>query len=100
MAAKPEARWSGEVTKHGDALDPEKDIFTSKNPDEIAESLKDSAQTSNRRKSSPYRSAMSTLTFYVNRVGRNLSEPRRRTLEQAKTSLHKICPVMRPYRAD
>jgi hypothetical protein len=90
MAAKSESRWSGEVTKHSDALDIEKDVFKSKNPDEIAESLKHSAKVSDRRKSSPYRSAISMLTFYINRAGKNLSEPRRRTLEQAKSSLRRI----------
>jgi hypothetical protein len=90
MAAKSGSRWSGEVTKHSDALDIEKDVFKSKNPDQIAESLKHSANASERRKSSSYRSAMSMLSFYINRAGKNLSEPRRRTLEQAKTSLRRI----------
>ena len=90
MAAKSTSRWSGEVTQHSDALDLEKDVFTSNNPDTIAKSLKHSAETSDRRKSSPYRSAMSMLTFYINRAGKNLSEPRRRTLQRAKTSLRKI----------
>jgi hypothetical protein len=90
MVAKSKSRWSGEVTQHSDALDLEKDIFESNNPDAIAKSLKHSAETSDRRKSSPYRSAMSMLTFYINRAGKNLSKPRRHTLEQAKTSLRKI----------
>jgi hypothetical protein len=90
MAAKSKPRWSGEVTKHSDALDLEKDIFESSNPDAIAKSLKHSAETSDRRKSSPYRSAMSMLTFYINRAGKNLSKQRRLTLEQAKTSLRKV----------
>jgi hypothetical protein len=90
MAKKSKSRWSGGVTKHSDALDLKKDIFESNNPDAIANSLKDSAEASDRRKSSPYRSAMSMLTFYINRAGKNLSKPRRHTLEQAKTSLHKI----------
>ncbi|HEX4369532.1 MAG TPA: DUF3175 domain-containing protein, partial [Rhodopila sp.] len=76
MVAKSKSRWSGEVTQHSDALDLEKDIFESNNPDAIAKSLKHSAETSDRRKSSPYRSAMSMLTFYINRAGKNLSKPR------------------------
>lgn len=84
MAAKSGSRWSGEVTKHSDALELENDVFKSKNPDAIAESLKHSADTSDRRKSSPYRSAMSMLTFYINRAGHNLSEPRRRTWSRPK----------------
>jgi hypothetical protein len=90
MTAKSTSRWSGEVTKHSDALDLEKDIFESNNPDAIAKSLKHSAEISDRRKSNPYRSAMSMLTFYINRAGKNLSKPRRHTLEQAKMSLRRI----------
>jgi hypothetical protein len=90
MAAKSKSRWSGEVTEHSDALDLQKDVFKLKNPDAIARSLKHSAETSDRRKSDPYRSAMSMLTFYINRAGGNLSESRRRTLERAKASLRKI----------
>jgi hypothetical protein len=90
MAAKSKSRWSAEVTKHSDALDLEKDIFESNNPYAIAKSLKHSAEASDRRKSSPYRSAMSMLTFYINRAGKNLSKSRRNTLEQAKTSLREV----------
>ena len=90
MAAKSASRWSGEVTEHSDALDLEKDVFKAGDPDAIARSLKHSAEASDRRKSSPYRSAMSMLTFYINRAGSNLSEPRRRLLEQAKASLRRL----------
>jgi hypothetical protein len=90
MATKPSSRWSGEVTKRSDALDLDQDVFKSNDPDEIAKSLKRSAESSGRRKSSPYRSAMSMLTFYINRAGKNLPAARRRTLERAKTSLRKI----------
>jgi len=88
MATKSASRWSGEVTKHSNAPDLEKDVFKSRNPDAIAASLKHSAETSDRRKSSPYRSAVSMLTF--NRAGGNLSEPRRRTLGRAKASLRRM----------
>lgn len=90
MAAKSGSRWSGEVTKQSDALDLEKDVFKSRDPEKIAELLKHSADASHRRKSSTYRSAMSMLTFYINRAGKNLSEPRRRTLEQAKARLRRM----------
>jgi hypothetical protein len=76
-------RWSAEVTGHSDALDLDREVFT-KSPTAIARSLKRSAERSPRRKSSPYRSAMSMLTFYINRAGKNLSAPRRRKLEDAK----------------
>lgn len=87
MAAQSRSRWSGEVSKHSDALDLEEDIFKSDNPDTIAKSLKHSAKASNRRKSSPYRSAMSMLTFYINRAGKNLPKKRLEVLERAKDEL-------------
>jgi Protein of unknown function (DUF3175) len=77
-------KWSAEVTEHSDALDIRDRIFTSGNPDKIARSLKESAEASHRRKSDPFRSAMSMLTFYINRAGKNLSRSQRKTLEQAK----------------
>jgi hypothetical protein len=89
MARKNASKWSGDVTEHSDALDLEDQIFKSRNPDRIAQSLKASAEASDRRKSSPFRSAMSMLTFYINRAGKNLSEPQRRTLEQAKGRLRR-----------
>jgi hypothetical protein len=83
----PNKKWSAEVTVHSDALDLEPNVFTKESPAEIAESLKRSAESSDRRKSSPYRSAMSMLTLYINRAGRNLSTSRKRTLEAAKEKL-------------
>ena len=85
-----DGKWSAEVTKHSDALDLEKDVFKSGSAEEIAKSLKRSAERSRRRKSSPYRSAMSMLTFYENRAGRNLSAPRRHVLERAKERLREL----------
>jgi hypothetical protein len=84
---KPGRKWTAKVTQDSDALDIEAGIFNSDDPARIAQSLKRSAEQSNRRKSSPFRSAMSMLTFYVNRAGRNLSAGRRRTLEAAKVKL-------------
>ncbi|MGN6424673.1 MAG: DUF3175 domain-containing protein [Asticcacaulis sp.] len=80
-------KWSQEVTEHSNAMDTKKDIFTSHSPKKIAESLKHSAEQSHRRKSSPYRSAMSMLTFYINRAGDNLSKRQRGVLERAKDEL-------------
>jgi hypothetical protein len=79
-------RWSAEVTTHSDALDLDREVFR-QSPAVIARSLKRSAERSHRRKSSPFRSAMSMLTFYINRAGRNLSAARRRKLEAAKDRL-------------
>jgi hypothetical protein len=78
------------VTEHSDAMDLEKDIFKSSDPDKIAASLKHSAETSKRRKSSPYQSAMSMLTFYENRAGKNLSTEEKDTLEKAKEKLREL----------
>jgi hypothetical protein len=83
-------RWSGDVTAHSDALDLEPNVFEKENPGEIARSLKRSAEASDRRKSSPYRSAMSMLTFYINRAGRNLPAERKQTLEAAKGKLREL----------
>ena len=83
-------RWSAAVTQHSDALDLEPDVFTGGDPHELALSLKRSAEASHRRKSSPYRSAMSMLTFYINRAGKDLPETRRRVLERAKEELRKL----------
>jgi hypothetical protein len=82
-------RWSQEVTEHSDALTLEGGIFTSKDPRRIAASLKRSAERSNRRKSDPFRSALSMLTFYINRAGKNLPPARKKILMQAKEELRK-----------
>ena len=84
-----QARWSRDVSAHSNALDLEKSVFARDEPREIALSLKRSAEHSDRRKSEPYRSAMSMLTFYINRAGRNLSVRRRRILDRAKVELRK-----------
>ena len=70
-----------------DALDLERGVFTRRSPRAIALSLKRSAESSRRRKSEPYRSAMSMLTFHINRAGKNLSPERRRILGRAKQEL-------------
>lgn len=82
-------RWSQHVTEHSDALDLETSIFKSSDPRRIALSLKRSAERSKRRKSGPYRSAMSMLVFYINRAGRGLSRRRARILERAKDELRR-----------
>jgi Protein of unknown function (DUF3175) len=71
-AKMPKKRWSQKVTEKSDAMTLENGVFK-KTPRAIALSLKRSADRSNRRKSSPFRSAMSMLTFYENRAGKNLS---------------------------
>ncbi len=79
-------KWSARVTRESDALTLEDKVFKG-TPSQIAKSLKRSAEHSRRRKSSPYRSAMSMLTFYVNRAGKNLSATQRKRLEAAKGKL-------------
>ena len=83
-------RWSARVTKHSNALDLDRSVFTWKDPHKIALSLKRSAERSHRRKSEPYRSAMSMLTFYINRAGDNLGTGQRHVLERAKDELRKV----------
>ncbi|TMJ84639.1 MAG: DUF3175 domain-containing protein [Alphaproteobacteria bacterium] len=76
-------RWSRHVTEHSDALTLEKGVFTSRDPKRIAASLKRSAEKSRRRKGSPFRSALSMLTFYINRAGKSLPASRRKNLMRA-----------------
>ena len=83
-------RWSASVTAHSNALDLDPSVFTWTDPARIARSLKRSAERSHRRKSDPYRSAMSMLTFYINRAGHNLGARQRRVLERAKTELRRL----------
>ena len=90
MAANKTRRWSQTVTEKSDALDLEDSVFTKDSPHEIALSLKRSAEQSHRRKSDPYRSAMSMLTFYINRAGKTLPKQRRERLEAAKNELRKM----------
>ena len=90
MARKARRRWSQEVTTHWDALDLEPEVFAKSSAEAIAELLKHSAELSSRRKGSAFQSAMSMLTFYINRAGRNLPEPRKRTLELAKGALRRL----------
>jgi Protein of unknown function (DUF3175) len=90
MAGKNAKRWSQGVAEHSDALRLEKGVFTLKDPEKIAASLKRSADASTKRKSDPYRSAMSMLTFYINRAGKTLTKADRDRLEQAKVELRKV----------
>jgi hypothetical protein len=83
-------RWSRQVTERSDALDLEEGVFTWKDPARIARSLARSAEQSTRRKSAPFPSAMSMLTFYVNRAGGNLPAAQRRILERAKDELRAL----------
>ena len=83
-------RWSGKVTAHSNALDLEDGVFTLGSAKAIAESLKRSADRSTRRKTSPFQSAMSMLTFYINRAGEHLPAKRKRTLSNAKEELRKL----------
>ena len=90
MAKTSPKPWSQEVTEHSDALDLEKGVFALKDPKKIALSLKRSAERSIRRKSDPYRSAMSMLNFYLNRAGKHLSDVDRGRLEKAKDELRRL----------
>ena len=86
----PPKNWTAKVTLESDALDLEKGVFTWKDPKQIALSLKKSADTSTRRKSSPFRSALSMLVFYINRAGSKLDRDQKLILEQAKDELRRL----------
>jgi hypothetical protein len=89
-ARRKTRQWSARVTRQSDALDLKKGVFAQDDPKRIARSLKRSAEQSHRRKSSPYRSAMSMLTFYVNRAGKDLPARRKKILEKAKDELRAL----------
>jgi len=83
-------RWSQRVTETSDALTLEEGVFKKGSPRAIARSLKRSADASKRRKSDPYRSAMSMLVFYINRAGKGLAKTRKAKLEKAKDELRDL----------
>ena len=76
---KDNNKWSKEVSENSNALDLESGVFSLQDPKKIAESLKRSAEQSERRKGTPYQSAMSMLNFYINRAGKNLTDERKKT---------------------
>ncbi|MDH3377951.1 MAG: DUF3175 domain-containing protein [Gammaproteobacteria bacterium] len=89
-SAEGNGHWSQHVTETSDALDLQAGVFALTNPREIALSLKKSADASQRRKTEPFRSAMSMLTFYLNRAGRHLPQEQRDRLEEAKDELRDL----------
>ena len=91
-------RWSAEVTQSSSALALEEGVFTWDDPALIARSLKRSAQKSTRRKSEPFRSAMSMLNFYMNRAGKNLPAERKRILNRAKMELRRQFGKIKNFR--
>ena len=80
-------RWSQRVTRESDALDLQQGVFKLTSPKKIAASLKRSAEHSSRRKAGAYRSALSMLTFYINRAGKTLPKAQRDRLQRAKAEL-------------
>jgi putative cell wall-binding protein len=90
VASTTSNKWSQRVTEQSNALDLEPGVFTFDDPRRIAESLKRSAERSHRRKTDPFRSAMSMLTFYINRAGKTLLSEQRECLEQAKDELRDL----------
>lgn len=101
-SAAGKGSWTQQVTETSDALDLQAGVFALTNPREIALSLKKSADTSQRRKSEPFRSAMSMLTFYINRAGRHLPKEQRDRLEEAKDELRDLYgrPRQNPRRSN
>jgi hypothetical protein len=80
-------KWSAQVSRTSDAMDLKQGVFTSDDPKKIARSVKSSSEKSGRRKASPYRSAVSMISFYENRGGKNLSPRKKQTLQRAKAEL-------------
>ena len=89
MTSSPR-KWSQHVTETSSALDLKAGVFKEKDPKKIARSLKASAEHSDRRKSDPYRSALSMLTFYINRAGDTLPKGQKKHLEDAKDELRAL----------
>ena len=87
---KAAKKWSAGVMARSDAMDLETGVFKSRSAKQVALSLKRSAESSHRRKSTPFRSAMSMLNFEINRGGKNLSAERLRVLNAAKVELRKV----------
>lgn len=90
-------RWSQRVAETSNALDLEEGIFSCEDPRRIALSIKRSAEVSRRRRSPAFRSAMSMLTFYINRAGKKLPPEQREILQRAKDELREL--YGRPRRA-
>jgi hypothetical protein len=88
--ARAKRKWSAHVMRTSNALDLEHGVFTKRSPRAVAQSLKRSAEHSRRRKSAPFRSAMSMLNFHINRGGKGISAAQRRTLERAKDELRRL----------
>ena len=89
-ASTPRRKWSQRVTGESDALDLEPGVFAHTDPRHIAASLKRAAQRSQRRKADPFRSALSMLSFYINRAGRRLPAVQHKRLERAKDELRAL----------
>lgn len=86
---KKSPKWSAKVTRDSHAMSLDKDVFK-KAPKQIARSLKRSAESSHNLKSSPFRSAMSMLNFFINRAGKNLKAGDKKRLDAAKVELRKL----------
>ncbi len=90
MTEQNPKKWSQKVTEESHALVLEEGVFTWKDPQKIARSLKQSALESKQRKGTPLQSAMSMLNFYINRAGKNLDDKQKAVLESAKSELRKL----------
>jgi len=89
VKSKTTRKWSGRVTRESHALELDPGVFTWESPARIARSLKHSAEQSKHRKTDPYHSAMSMLSFYINRAGKSLPSAQKSVLNDAKTELRK-----------
>ncbi|WP_076068061.1 DUF3175 domain-containing protein [Sphingomonas montana] len=79
--------WSRTAAAPGPV--PSDDLFHDADPKRIAEAVKAFAEARGRTTTSPFRSAMSMLSFHINRAGSALTPERRRILEAAKDELRR-----------
>lgn len=88
--AGPTAWWAQPEPPDGKSLDLDPAVFAGEDPRAIAQSLKDAAERSERRKAPAFQSAMSMLTIYINRSGSQLPVRQRACLEAAKNELRDL----------
>lgn len=86
---KSKRKCSQDVSNHSNAVGLENGVFKKRSAKKIANSLKHSAEESPRRKTGPFQSALSMLTFYINRAGKQPSKSRLARLNKAKDELRK-----------
>lgn len=86
-ATSADRQWPDKITANSDNPDVKENIFESSDPEKIAQSLKKAADENQNIKSSPFRVAMSRLTFYINMKSANVAASQKEVLAQAQEKL-------------